>query len=191
MSYKRIIRDGLDYKNLDLKLIDFIEDFPSKYNTQQRAMFNRHNIALKKFWKTPSTQLLDAFEAPDGPVPDITLWSYGCLLLSPRATRFLNETLKDYGELLPVEIGEEVWNLYNSLTFYPEESVEVTSYPSGPNEGLIQTIYFQPQAEFDAPLFKASATIGRDLYCGHKFRSAVETYRLKGITFTRNLVDTF
>ena len=191
MRYLRIVCEGLDYKNIDLTLMDFIEDFPAEYNAQKRAMFNRHNIALKKFWKTPSTQLVDSFGAPDGPTPDISLWSYGCLFLSPRATRFLEDSLKAQGELLPIEIGNEIWSLYNCLTFYPSEKVTVTTYKSGASEGLVKSIKFEPIKNFNASIFKAHATIGRHLYCSQNLANAIASFELDGVDFTEKLVETF
>lgn len=191
MKYFRIIEDGLDFKTLDLELFDFIEDFPDHVTVPERASFDQNNLSLKGFWKTPNTTLIESYDTVDGQVPDITIWSYRCLLLSPKAHRFLQDLLSPAGEFLPVRIEGSTWYLFNPQVFYPDESLSVERFEEGVFEGFLKELSFAEVEDFTAPLFKTSPNNNSYLYCDERLRDAVSSFGLAGIQFTTELVESW
>lgn len=181
MTIFAIRQDNYRYRELDLRVDDFIEAFPEKYSLLECQKFSACNIALSEFWPKMRTEF-NTFEDSENLIPDITPWIFATLVLSPRAYRLLEDTMKLFGEFLPILIGDETYYIFNCLTI-----AEVDEPLSVPNEKLV----FKPGETEGKMLFKSPFQACLDIYCSGRFKEVVEASELKGIMFDTNLATPF
>lgn len=159
----------LDYAALDLRCDDFEQYFPDEFDMAEIFSFSLHNISLGSFWPDIKTDFIT--DNNTLPLPDISLWlDYG-LLLSPAAKIYLSEMLKPYGEFLPIYVGDEQWHIFNCLT-----AVELDKNTSSSN-----SIAFKRNQVGSKFIFKCLDPENFGFYCQEKFKSAIESYGLKGL----------
>lgn len=176
MEIYAVRNDGFKYQELDLEVNDFIEEFPEKYDYGQAHDFCIENIAMSGFWKLKKTGFSE-IEGEENLIPDITKWIDSTLLLSPRAHRFLADSLNKYGEFLPVVIGKETYQIFNCLTL-----VDVLEDKSSETN-----IIFNPESIGENLIFKTRFQHCFDLYCLPRFKVLIEELNLKGVVFDTHL----
>lgn len=185
--------DGLQYKELDLTTMDVVNNAPEDVRMADIIGFNRSNLAMKLWWKTPETKFTDLEDTPPCSTPDVSLWSGGSgssLVLSPKAFRFLGDVLQPFGELLPVIVGDETFYIFNCLTLgEADENKTEHEYVDGMKFGL-KHIEFNEDAD-NHVVFKSKVDGCTTLFCGERFKNAIEEFKLNGIIFDKNLVLVF
>lgn len=164
MDIYAIRRDGYNYQELDLEIDDFLEIFPEDMDYNTIHDFSMRNLALAKYWKPIKTGLSE-IDGEKNLLPDICNWIGATLFLSPKAYRFLKETLTPFGELLPVLIGDDIYYIFNCLTVVdgdvPAESTK------------------------DKLIFKMPEQYCIDIYCTDRLKDAIESFDLRGVIFEK------
>lgn len=170
MTIYFISQENADFQELDLEVDDFIESFPDEIGDIEAHRFSYSNLLLSSFWPRMSTGLRP-LEQGKNLVPDLGHWLHAALFLSPQAHRYIGELMKPYGELLPVEIGGDVWYIFNCTAI-----AEVKW--CGPNE-----FGFVPESVGDKLVFKCLEPSAQGLYCSDRFKLLVASYDLRGVEF--------
>lgn len=155
-----IERDGFKYQELDLEVNDFIDDFPEDIDYGQAHDFSLENLSLSGFWK-PLRTGFSKIEGESNLIPDVTLWIDATLFLSPRAYRVLFDSLKPYGEFLPVHIDSDVYYIFNCLTAVDLESDDMS----------------------DKFVFKSISGGCVKMYGNERFKTAIESFEIEGLDF--------
>ncbi len=176
MTTYKICRDGFKFQELDLEINDIIESFPEEYDYNQVHEFSVENIAMKSFWPKFQTGW-STIEGRENLIPDVTTWIDATLVLSPKAFRFLGDSLSQYGELLPFHINGEVFYIFNCLTI-----AEINEAKSSETH-----IEFSPSSIEDKLVFKTPSYKCIDLYCHERLKELTESFELSGIVFDKHL----
>lgn len=177
--------DGFDYKELSLLPDELTDAFPKDISPADALHFGRNNLSLSSWWKPLPSSFIDALGAPNGDMPDITTWLNATLVLSPKAYRFLSDLTKPWGEMLPLLIGKKTFFLFNAQHFgAPDE--DAFQYDGTELNTLIKPA-FQLSDVQDKLLYKCPVIGAGSLYCNDRFKDAVESFRLKGISFDKDL----
>lgn len=124
---------------------------------------------------------------PKGEIPDIFTWHDATLLLSSRAYRLLVNSLKPYGEFLPVEAGGETFYIFNCFEIgdVDEETIE-HEYDSNMRLGLK---YFESKLTNEERLvLKTPIESCLTLYCNKRFKAMVCSLALTGLQFDPGLL---
>lgn len=190
-SIYAIRNDGFKFQELDLEIDDIIDNFPEDIDYKSAHDFSIENIAMTSWWPPIKTDFLNIADASPAPIPDISKWIDATLVLSPKAFRFIGETLKPFGELLPVTIAGETFHIFNCLTVaeVDEQACEKKFYQG--EEMGIQTLAFKTGTEEQSLIFKTPYQNCMDLFCGEFLKHAVESFELTGVVFDANLAQNF
>lgn len=180
--------DSYKYQELDLDINDFLDDFPEEIGFHEARRFSFENIAMSEWWKTPSTRFVPIKGEIGQPVADLSKWDGATLALSPKAYRFLGDTLKSWGELLPINIKDETYYIFNCLTLgeVDEDRCE-KEYYEGEEVG-IKHLAFDSQDVERKLIFKTPFQGCLDLFCGDSLKEAIESFGLTGVRIESNLV---
>lgn len=179
--------DGIKFQELDLDITDLFDLRPSSVSLNDLLEFHTRNTRLTPWWK----EIEAAFEArpanPDGAIPDLCTWNDATLVLSPRASRYLGDLLEPYGELLPITVRGESFYIFNCLTTVEaDEQKSKVEYEGNTRLGL-KHIELADDAG-GTLVFKVPLESCLTLYCNERFKDAVETFKLSGVVFDRNLL---
>ncbi|MFC6631840.1 hypothetical protein [Microbulbifer taiwanensis] len=111
-------------------------------------------------------------------------------MLSPRAYRHLGDTLKESGELLPVIVGDDTFYIFNCLALGEEEldNCEYEMLGDVPVQRL--KLRFKKFAQ-SLTVFKSNYETCLTVFCNQRLKGAVDQFRLSGILFDENLVESF
>lgn len=162
MEIYAIRKDGYDYQEPDLEIDDFLEIFPENMDYNTIHDFSMENLALAKYWKSIKTGFSE-IHGKKNLMPDICNWIGATLFLSPKAYRFLKETLNPFGEFLPVLIGDDIYYIFNCLTVVDGKiSAENTK---------------------DKLIFKMPEQYCIDICCTERLKDAIESFDLHGVIF--------
>ena len=189
MTYFTIRGNALEYKELDLEIDDFIETFPKEVEEFQVFDFAIENFSMAKYWPSLDSEFVSLNNSL--PIPDISKWINASLVLSPKAYRYLNEVLKPYGEFLPVKIEQENYYIFNCLTLVEaDKTASEKQYCDGVEVG-IKSLVFHAASVGDNLIFKCSYQHCIDLFCSERLKNIIQDFGLIGISFDKNLVNTF
>jgi hypothetical protein len=123
----------------------------------------------------------------------VSLWTGGSgssLVLSPKAYRYLGELLSGSGEFLPVLVSGETFYIFNCLAWGEVDDKNTAyDYFDGVEFGL-KCLVFTNAVE-DMVVFKSAVDGCTTLFCGDRFKSAIENFGLDGVVFDTNLVERF
>ena len=180
-----IERDGLDYKEPGLDPGEVLDLFPSDVSTTYALHFGRSNLSLASWWKPFPTSFVDAWGAPKGLMPDITTWTNATLVLSPKAHRLLSDLMEPWGEMLPLLINNETFFLFNPQHF-GEPDKEAFEYDGTELNNLVKPA-FKTDAVKDMLLYKCPVVGADSLYCNQRFKDAVQSFELSGLSFAKDL----
>jgi len=169
METYAIRRDGYSYQDLDLEIDDFIEIFPEDMDYNTIHDFSLENLALAQYWKPLRTGFSE-IQGEQNLIPDICNWIDATLFLSPKAYRFLKDTLNPFGEFLPVLIGDDTYYIFNCLT--------IANGDSSTDE-----FSFSTESIKDKLIFKAPEQHCIDIYCTDRLKDAIESFDLHGVIF--------
>lgn len=181
--------DGFKYQELSFNTHCLSKYAPEDVSLRQAIQFYSQNISVKSWW--PELEL--GFSAPPAnpkaEVPDIGVFG-GTLVLSPRASRFLGDSLSSYGELLPISVGSERFYILNCLTLRSaDEQKCLYEYYDGEKLNLRHLVLTE-EAQ-DHMVFKVEAESFLTLYCNSRLKDIVEQYELTGLEFDANLLIGF
>lgn len=180
--------DARAYQELDLKITDLMSHMPDGFPLKDLVYFSAQNTKMADWWQTPETRFAGGGEGAE--IADLTLWIHATLILSPKAYRILGESMRAFGELLPVNVGEETYYIFNCLQF-GQEDMEVCVYDAS-DEALdrLQCLEFEKSAS-NQLLFKSELDKCLNLFSNQKFKDLVEHYELTGICFDETLVQLY
>lgn len=162
MEIYAIRRDGYDYQELDLEIDDFLEIFPENMNYNTIHDFSVENLSLAQYWKPLKTGFSE-IHGEKNLIPDICNWINATLFFSPKAYRFLKETLNPFGEFLPVLIGNDTYYIFNCLTIVNGD--------------------ISAESIKDKLIYKAPEQHCIDIYCTDRLKDAIESFDLRGVIF--------
>lgn len=170
MKIYKVENDGFRFQELDLEVYDFQRYFPNEISTLELHQFSENNLSLTKYWPSMSSGF-SPIEGGENLLPDVSCWIGATLLLSPKAYRLLGETLKPFGEFLPISIENDVYQIFNCLS-----ACTVTSgdeYQMEFDQADVKNkVIFKPEKGFDS-----------NLYCLDQLKSAIESFDLQGVVF--------
>jgi len=191
MTVYAIRNDGYDFQELDLEIDDFIDARPKEVNERLVLDFSLENYAMLGWWPTPDTEFVAIDEDTGAPIPDICKWIDASLVLSAKAYRLLGDTLKPFGEFLPLTIRGEAFYIFNCLTLAKinEDLCEKNIYKG--EEAGIKTLVFDDTDIADKLIFKTTYDSCMDLYCAERFKNILQDYKLTGVVFSEKLVEDF
>ena len=191
MTVYAIRNDGYDFQELDLEIDDFIDARPEGVDERLVMDFSLENYAMLSWWPTPDTEFVAIDDAAGAPIPDICKWIDASLALSAKAHRLLGDTLKPFGEFLPLTIRGEAFYIFNCLTLgkINEDLCEKNIYKG--QEAGIKSLVFDERDVADKLVFKTTYDSCMDLYCAERLKHIVEDYKLTGILFSEKLAEDF
>lgn len=182
-----IRKDLPKYKVLDLDILDITRNVPDEINLDSVYDFSQMNYAMAEWWKAPDTRYISTANAGAAAVPDISCWVDATLTLSPKAYRLLNDSLKDYGEFLPVSVAGESHYIFNCLTLgLPKEDKCTFNNEEGMQAGPKYLEFDQSASEF--LVFKTPIENCLTLFCNERFKQIVESFGLRGAIFDDDLI---
>lgn len=186
-SIYAISADGIAFQELDLPLSDLFSYMPEEMGLHELADFSQNNLGLSSWWPKMGVEFIPRPANPLGQIPDISLWDGATLVLSPKAYRYLGDSLADYGESLPVDVAGEIFYIFNCLRIAPEdEALTKFEYEGDIRLGLEQ-LAFKSEASENL-VFKSVLQSCITVYCNGRFKEAVESFGLTGIVFESNLL---
>lgn len=190
MTVYAIRTDYYRFQQLDLQLTDLFPFVPEDIDFDDVVQFSQRNASLKAWWQTPDTRFIPIEDKPEGEIPDLSLWLYATLVLSPKAHRLLAELLLPHGEFLPVTVAGETYQIFNCLTF-GEEDTEACQHERIDDVELgLNELVFRDSAEQQV-IFKSRLQNAASLFCTGRLKQVVETYELTGVVFDTNLIEVF
>ncbi|MEN0036694.1 MAG: hypothetical protein AAGC78_06485 [Cellvibrio sp.] len=181
-----IRKDLPNYQVLDLGLTDITRHLPDSADLDSVFDFSELNTSLASLWNTPETRYVNSGKKK-ALQPDLSCWVDSTLVLSPKAYRFLKDSLVNLGEFLPVEIDGELHYIFNCFVWgdVNEEACEFNN-EEGMEAGL-KHLEFRSSAS-NLLVFKAQIECGLTLFCSQRFKDIVESFELVGLTFDENLI---
>jgi len=186
-----IHNDYKNHKELDLETMDIARHAPDDIDLDDILGFSLANKPMSSWWVAPETKFLDVEDLPNCDIPDISVWAAGaCLILSPKAQRLLGEALQQFGELLPVIIGSETYQIFNCLTLGNEDESKCRfRYENEMKLGL-EHLEFDKKAP-ELLIFKSKLESCLTLFCNDQFRDTVQSFELSGLNFDEDLIEIF
>ena len=176
--------DGIKYRELDLGILDVTRHTPDNVSFDDVLEFSLTNLAMKSWWMTPETEFYVREENPNAPIPDICAWIDSTLLLSGKAFRFLKDLLQNSGEFLPVIVEKETYYIFNCFVNGEADEDKVKYEYAGDVKLGVTHLKFKKSAE-ELLVFKSIVDYCTTLYCGERFKTAVETFGLEGLMFDK------
>jgi len=164
MTTYKIDNDDFRFQELDLFIDDFIDAFPADMSDIAIHDFSRNNLALAPHWPSMATGF-SVIEGRENLIPDVAVWIDATLLLSPKAYRLLGDLLLPYGEFLPIQIENEIYQIFNCMTI-----VDL-------NSDIHSAVAFKPS--------NISDEIGMTVYCTDRLKEAIQSLGLQGIVFEK------
>jgi hypothetical protein len=198
MPLYAIRNDGYKFKELSLNTADVARHAPDDVPLTDVVGYYHLNIAMRSWWHTPETSFKDIHGVPKGAIPDISLWTGGAgssLVLSPKAFRMLEDLLASSGEFLPVTVKHEkyedqTFHIFNCLVLADADEAQTEhEYIDGVQFGLKHIGFTDSVANL--LVFKSPINNCMSLFCGERFKEAVESFGLTGVIFDENLIEVF
>lgn len=179
--------DGIKFQELDLELLDLFDLISDTVSFDDILEFSVRNTHMEFWWRTPNTSFSARPANPKGEIPDICTWNDATLVLSPRAHRLLVDSLKPYGEFLPVEVGGETYYIFNCFEIgdINEDKIEY-EYEGNLQLGL-KHLEFKPTNE-SRLVFKTPKESCITLFCNKRFKEMICALQLNGLQFDSNLL---
>lgn len=188
MTTYLITNDAYTYQEFDLEVDDIIDFMPEDHAVKDLYFFSLNNISFKEHWSHIESKFTPIGGDDSAPIPDIARWINATLVLSSKAHDTLHKLMEPFGELLPVQVGEETFYVFNCLTLakVDDNQSEQVFFEGQPVD--IKKMVFDENDIAGKTLFKTKYNKCIDVYCNDEFREAVEKSGLKGVQFKRDLV---
>lgn len=182
--------DGFGYQSLDLTLLDIARFAPVDLDPDLVMDFSRQNNRLSDWWRAPQTSFVVNEGVEDKGIPDISTWIGASLVLSPRAYRYLGDTLKVLGELLPVTVGGNTFHIFNCLTLGEEDPESCEYEMLGDVPFQLLRLGFKESAG-SLTVFKSNYEACLSVFCNQRFKDTLEELKLTGVALEEQLVSPY
>ena len=182
------IRNARDpyYAQFSIDVMDLVHIAPDDIGLDGVAEFSYRNTAMQSWWHLPKGDTIKG----DAGLPDITVWVDSALILSPKASRLLADSLAPFGELLPVHIENQEYTLFNCLTFAEEDKAKTEFEYDGDIPLWLKSLDFAPAAS-EKLIFKSKMQKALTPFCNERFKEIIESFELKGLWFDEKLMETY
>ncbi len=185
-----IRNDGFKFQELDLEVGDFIDAFPEEIDYNTAHDFSIENLAMGKWWTPLTTNFINIEDSSTAPIPDICKWVDATLVLSPKAYRFIGETLKPFGELLPITISGDTFYIFNCLTTAEVDEQKCEKEFHQGEEVGVKVLAFAAENQ-EKLIFKTPYQSCMDLFCSNRLKEVITSFGLTGVIFDEKLVRKF
>lgn len=187
--YYRIQPEQEHYMEFKLDAFDFLEKLGEKYELSDLGKPIEHD------WQSIQGKFYPRVNARE--FPDITTWQTNFLILNQKAFDALNETLKPFGELLPLEVDSETFYLFNPLVQLEDDIIDMekTEYEYHQTEeepvGFKVLNFDEKNIPEDKLIFCVQNDFAYNLYCDERFKNIVTEKGLCGLVFNTILADPY
>jgi hypothetical protein len=187
MTVYAIRNDYYRFQQLDLQLTDLFAHVPGDIDVDDVVKFSQRNAAMNSWWQAPDTCFIPIEGKPEGAIPDISLWLYASLVLSPKAHRLLGDLLAPFGECLPVTVADDTFYIFNCRTFAVEDEAACSFEYAGDIQLGINSLVFKGSVK-NMLVFKSKLQNAASVFCGDRFKEIVEANNLLGVVFDTQLI---
>jgi hypothetical protein len=148
---------------------------------------------VKNDWKpVKGTYVINAYTST---IPDITTWQTDMLALNQKAYDALKDMLETFGELLPIEVNDETYYLFNVVERLPDDAIDMDNseyeyYEEEPVGFRILNLDAKNIPE-ERMIFCVQNDFAYNLYCDDRFIKLLEEKGLKGLHFNTTLIDPY
>jgi hypothetical protein len=135
-------------------------------------------------WKAPEMRW-SAKESSSESIPDITRINPALYAFNERATQVLGPLLSEYGELLLLPVGGEVWSVFNPTNVVDcldQEKSEWRIKRSGEKGRLIKATLNENKIG-DEVVFQIPEKAKSSLFCSNRLLKLVSDNQLTGLNF--------
>ena len=182
--------DGFHFQQLDLSLLDIAQSGDDHLLPDDLFSFSITNTPLSDSWPLLDAQFIANEGYDDGPIPDISSWIGASLVFSPKAYQCLAEHLKDDGEFLPVNVGDETFYIFNVRRWIEEDPDHSRYEYEGDTPVALTQLAFRA-APPNALVFKCRFEGCSLLYTQDRLKTLIEANQLTGVRFSTNLVEPY
>lgn len=175
-----------DYKNTYSLLIENVE-LGTKMPKYNPRFLGKSRLAE---WVMPEASFYYSanFEGQGESIPDITTWSAGVLVISPKAYAVFHDYLARSGEFLPISVGDEIYYLFNTLYVIPEAAINrekaVEVIDTGVHFGQSNVIFDELALNAgNIIVFKTSTDKLLYSFCSEQFKKMYSANSFKGLIF--------
>lgn len=175
-----------DFQNTYSLLIDNVE-LGTKMPTYRPRFLAKPRL---QEWVMPEASFYysENFEGTGEQLPDVTTWSAGVLVLSPKAHDVFKNYLSNSGELLPISISGETYYLFNTLYVVPDEAIDrgkaVDIIDAGVHFGQTNVAFDEDYlASKNILLFKSETNKLLHSFCTDEFKTLYDRNGFKGLVF--------
>jgi hypothetical protein len=147
------------------------------------------------FWVPVDGSFSDESDSGDTlRLPDISCWISDNLVLSEEAKNKLQDHLRPYGELLPVNVEGNRWWVLHVTKLTSDEAVDEERSERVIDESTykdVKMLAFRDEAVKDLLLFKSEYNDYKSIYCNQAFKDLIEGLGLQGLLFDTGLASIF
>jgi hypothetical protein len=184
MSIFRIYGDNQRYLNFVIPGSEVISKLGGRDNPFH---IDRTPKPYSKVW-TQALQIDFHYgnQGKDKSIPDITE-NNGRLFLSPKAYDALNNLLESCGEFLPVYHEDGKGYIFNPLMTAEDMSGIDNALTTHDTHGNLENFGFIEDKVKPAPIFRTALDSYLGIFCSAEFKEAVESLKLNGICFSKDI----
>lgn len=152
---------------------------PKDWNEATNHFSSLRCKGKKMEWPKP-LEIIGDNEDTGMPEPDIGIINIGSLVLSTGALIYLRKIVSKYGQLLPLNYGDQkmyLWNITNIIDALDKEKSEMNDF------GGVSKITFSKKKILDSKIFKIREDNATNIFCTQEFVDIVLGNNLSGIEF--------
>jgi len=146
--------------------------------------------SIKDMWNTVDAKFI-ASDSGSIILPDISRWMPNLLIFNQKAYDILSTHLKDYGEMLDINIDSKSYYLFNIMKYIDDAAIDQTSSKKAIVDGIeigVQSLCFKHEKiSDDILLFKTNYDRGSNIFCSDNLKQLIEDSDLTGIDFEKEL----
>ena len=189
MNIYKLSFNYLDYLNLDINKKKLMLSVGKGIGGSKAFMsYGWDNLSLKDAWIDIGASFVEVEGLSLSKRPDITTWNGANFVLSPKAYGLLEQTLRKYGEFLPITIDDEEYQVFNCLNVvHADKEKSESDIVDGLWMG-VKSIGFKDEDIKSNLIFKSRFDRCGSIYCGDEFKQLIEELKLEGLLFLKDLV---
>ncbi|MBM4877987.1 hypothetical protein HYO45_20740 [Vibrio parahaemolyticus] len=147
------------------------------------------STSLRDVWVNEYATFTQHFKSAEA-IPDISQWRT-FLVLRENAYQVVRDVIDSDGEFLPITIDDEIFTVFNVMSFGEEDKQKIKFEDIGGEQGLFEKLAFIESDLSNKYVFKSKDEGCMSIYCDDKLISLCEEHNLKGLSFDTNLLDVF
>lgn len=183
--------EKLEYRQLILDILDIVSASPDDVELDDIVNFYKKNLSMKDWWIPLHCDFSDDESDKGKAIPDISPWAGATLVLSKRAYNLLHDSIKPFGEFLPIIVSEDQpYYLFNCLSYGVDDTEASESEYQNGERLWVKKLVSGPKDE-NQLLFKSKYERGYTLLCNQRFTEIINQLDLKGLSFDTELVRKF